>query len=221
MSGEAKAPSTVGPGDFDEQLGRAELSEPESDARRRRVLAMLEVVGLHESPDHRPVLVALRLLGSDEVGQGHEIAREPVRQGDRRAASPQGRERRHATHPGHDVDAHVKGVRMPAAEMYGVAPLQMLEPEGRDGNDPCRQIRHGAAEAGEIASVGEDDEVSVSAKLRRAVENARLPSHEEGADPVRLHRRKDFAYRVPDQAVSPTTNRSATASRSLASARPA
>jgi len=77
LSGEAKAPSTVGPGDFDKQLGRAELSEPESDARRRRVLAMLEVVGLHESPDHRPVLVALPLLGSDEVGQGHEVAREP------------------------------------------------------------------------------------------------------------------------------------------------
>lgn len=221
MSGEAKAPSTVGTGDFDEQLGRAELSEPESDVRRRRVLAMLEVVGLHESPNHRPVLVALGLLGPDEVGQRHEIAREPVGQGDRRAARPQGRERRHATHPGHDVDAHVKGLRMPAAEMHGVAPPQMLEPEGRDGNDPCLQIRKGAAEAGEIASVGEDDEVGVSAKLRRAVEYARLSPHEEGADPVRLHRRKDFAYRVPDQAVSPTTNRSATASRSPASARPA
>ena len=83
MSGEAKAPSTLGTGDFDKQLGRAELSEPESDMRRRRVLAVLEVVGLHESPDHRPVLVALRLLGSDQVGQRHEIEREPVGQGDR------------------------------------------------------------------------------------------------------------------------------------------
>ena len=221
MSGEAKAPSPVGSGDFDQQLGRAELSEPESDVGRRRVLAMLEVVGLHESSDHRPVPVALRLLGSDEVGQRQEIAREPVGQGDCRAASPQGRERRHATHSGHDIDAHVKGVRMPAAEVHGVAPPQMLEPEGRDGDDRCLQIRQGAAEAGEIASVGEDDEVGVSAKLRRAVEHARLSSHEEGADPVRLHRRKDFAYRVPDQAVSPTTHRSATASRSPASARPA
>ena len=127
MSGEAKAPSTLGTGDFHKQLGRAELSEPESDVTRRRVLAMLEVVGLHESSDHRPVLVALRLLGSDQVGQRHEIAREPVGQGDRRAASPQGRERRHATHSGHDVDAHVKGVRMAAAEVHGVAPPQMLE----------------------------------------------------------------------------------------------
>ena len=137
MTGEAKAPGAVGAGDFDEQLGRAELSEPESDVRRRRMLAMLEIVGLHESPDHRPVLVALRLLGLDEVGQRHEIAREPVGQGDGRAASPQGRERRHAAHAGHDVDAHVKGVRMPAAEVHGVAPPQMLEPEGRDGKTPA------------------------------------------------------------------------------------
>ena len=60
----------------------------------------------------------------------------------------------------------------------------------RNGNQyDCRlQIRQGAAGAGEIASVGEDDEVGVSAKLRRAVEHARLSAHEEGADPVRLHR---------------------------------
>ena len=45
MAGQAKAPSAVGAGDFDEQLGRAELSEPESDVRRRRGLAMLEIVG--------------------------------------------------------------------------------------------------------------------------------------------------------------------------------
>ena len=209
----------MGTGDFDEQLGRAELAEPESNVRRRRVLAMLEVVRLHESPDHRPVLVALGLLGSDQVGQRHEIAREPAGQGDRRAASPQRRERRHTTHPGHDVDAHVKGVRMPAAEMHGVAPPQILKPERRNGNDFCLQIRQGAAEPGEIASVGEHDEVGVPAKLRRAVEHARLPSHEEGADPVRPHRRKDFAYRVPDQGVSPTTNRSARVSRSPATAR--
>ena len=51
----------------------------------------------------------------------------------------------------------------------------------------------------EVGGIGEDGEVRVAAKLGRAVEHARLSAHEQGADAMRAHRRKDFAYRVRDQ----------------------
>src|SRR6266568_924117 len=62
--------------------------------------------------------------------------------------------------------------------------------------------------------------LTFSGFLGRAVEHARLSAHEQGADAVRAHRRKDFAYRVRDQVSLRARDRSARASRSPTSVEP-
>lgn len=55
---------------------------------------------------------------------------------------------------------------MPAREMRRVTAPQMFEPE-EGGYDCCPQIFRSAPETGELASVGEEDKIGISAKLRR------------------------------------------------------
>lgn len=71
-----------------------------------------------------------------------------------------------------------------------------------------------------LGGAGQDGEVGVPAKLGRAVQDAGLPSHEQGADPALLDRRKDSAYRVRDQATlrAPGTPARAFRSPSIAAA---
>ena len=63
------------------------------------------------------------------------------------------------------------------------------------------------AQANKVGRIGQNGKIRVAAKFRGAVEHARLPAHEERADAVRLHRRKDFAYRVRDQVHLPVPHR--------------
>src|SRR2546421_12731150 len=69
----------------------------------------------------------------------------------------------------------------------------------QSSNEFSAQLRQRFAQPDEVGSVSEDGEVRVAAKLGCAVEYARLSAHEQGANAVRAHRRKDFAYRVRDQ----------------------
>jgi len=55
----------------------------------------------------------------------------------------------------------------------------------------------------EIPGIHQDHEVRIAAKFRRAVQDARLPAHQEGLHFVLANRRKDFAYRVRDQGNRP------------------
>jgi hypothetical protein len=68
----------------------------------------------------------------------------------------------------------------------------------------CDHIRLQIGESGrkslEVCRACEDGEVGVAAKFGRAVQHASLPAHEQGADVILRDRRKDFAYRVRDQA---------------------
>ena len=56
---------------------------------------------------------------------------------------------------------------------------------------------------GEICRIGEDQEVNVLANLRRAVEHAGLPAHEQRSGPTRAGRRKDMMDRGRDQGCLP------------------
>ena len=49
------------------------VRETRTDLLTGRVFAILEVVYLDESADHRPILVALCLLGSDQIGKRHQV----------------------------------------------------------------------------------------------------------------------------------------------------
>ena len=75
----------------------------------------------------------------------------------------------------------------------------------------------GPAQPRKIGGIGENGEIRVAAKLGRAVKHARLAAHEQGADAVRAHRRKDFAYRVRDQVSLRARDRFARVSRFPAS----
>ena len=110
---------------------------------------------------------------------------------------------------------------MLTAEMNGVTAAEEFQFKWRDGDRFGLQFCERLAQAREIGGVSKDGEIRVAAKLGRAVEHARLSAHEQGADAMRAHRRKDFAYRVRDQASLRARDRSARVSRSPASVRPA
>src|SRR5438132_6966165 len=88
-------------------------------------------------------------------------------------------------------------------------------------NEVGAQLRQRVPQPDKVGGVGENGEVRIAAKLGCAVEYARLSAHEQGANAVRAHRRKDFAYRVRDQVSLPGPGRFATASRFPANVAPA
>ena len=88
---------------------------------------------------------------------------------------------------------------MPAAKMHRVACLQMMQQEGRHGNDFGLKILHRQQKTLAVLRAGKNREVRIAAKLRRAVQYASLAPHQQAADLALAHRRKDFAYRVRDQ----------------------
>jgi hypothetical protein len=102
------------------------------------------------------------------------------------------------------------------SEMDGVAAAEIFDANGGTAMVRLR-IRKRFAQTREVRGVGEDGEVRVAAKLGRAVKHARLSAHEQGADAVRAHRRKDFAYRVRDQVSLRARGRFARVSRFPAS----
>ena len=121
------------------------------------------------------------------------------------------------TDGGHHLHTYPQRFWMVAAKMDGVAAPKIFQFKGGDGDGFGHQIGECFAQPHKIRGVGENGEISVAAKFGRAVEHARLSAHEEGADVVRAHRRKDFAYRVRDQVSLRGRGRFARASRSPAS----
>ena len=110
---------------------------------------------------------------------------------------------------------------MLASKRDGVAAPEIFWFKRRDGDRFGQQIGEGPAQPGDVGGVSQYRKVRVAAKLGRAVKHARLSAHEQGADAMRVHRRKDFAYRVRDQVSLPARDSFAKASRSPASVAPA
>jgi hypothetical protein len=109
-----------------------------------------------------------------------------------------------------------------AFSRVGTSTLQWQEKGQRRNCDGFGlKFRQCFSQPREIRGIGEDGEVRVAAKLGRAEEHARLSAHQQGADAVRAHRRKDFAYRVRDQVSLPARDKSARVSRSPPSVEPA
>src|SRR5205823_14360059 len=75
-------------GDFHEQLRRAEFLQPKADLRWIGFSTFLKIMRLNQSPDHRPVLVALGFLWLHEVGQGEQSAACGAREFDGGASLP-------------------------------------------------------------------------------------------------------------------------------------
>src|SRR5207249_2144797 len=56
-----------GAGEFDERLGSATLEEPPERLAASGTVPVEANIILHQSPEHQPILVALRLLAANEV----------------------------------------------------------------------------------------------------------------------------------------------------------
>ena len=199
-------------------LRRAQLAKPEPHLTGVGRRALREVVRLEQAAQHRPVLVALRLLGLDQVGQRHHLASSAVRQLEGVASGPEPRERVHSPHPGHDVDAHARSVRVLAAKVNGVPPPEVASIERGHRDDLGAEVGEGFSQAREVCRASEDGEIGVAAELGGAVQDAGLSSHQQRAHPPRFDRRKDCAYRVRDQAILRGRGTSSTACRSPGSA---
>src|ERR1700722_1521194 len=106
---------------------------------------------------------------------------------------------------------------MLAAEMDCVSLAKILQGKWRNGDGLGLKFGECLAQSRQVGGVGKDDEIGVAAKLGRAVKHARLSAHEQGADAVRAHRRKDFACRVRDQVSLQVRYKSAKVSRFPAS----
>ena len=120
---------------IDEEPGCPGLPQPETHDLVAGVTLVFRVVSLHETPHHGPVLVSLRLLGTDEILDPHQLDVQPAWQLDRRPTTPQGLEFVHAPKPGHCIDAHPGHVFAMAAEVDGVSPQEVGQLEGRE-RDP-------------------------------------------------------------------------------------
>jgi hypothetical protein len=102
--------------------------------------------------------------------------------------------------PGHHIYPDVGSFGMMAAKMNGMTALEVVEGQWRNRDRLGLKIAQGRLQPRQIAGVGQDQQVGVTAKLRCAVEHARLAAHQQGTDPAAGHRRKDFPYPARDQA---------------------
>jgi hypothetical protein len=198
-------------GEFDEQHRRAQLFQPELRLPRTRIRPVLQVVSFDEPTQHRPVLVALGLLGLHQIGQRQQVVFVAIRRLDGRAPHPQDIEGLHAAHGRHDVDPHACRIRMTTAKVQGMAATQIFHLERRQRDRLGVETSQRRAKALEVAGGRQDGEVGVATKFRRAVEHARLAAHQQALDAMCPHRRKDFAYRARRQACLPAPGTSARA----------
>src|SRR5205807_9604948 len=105
------------------------------------------------------------------------------------------------------------------AEMTSMALEQHLRAKRRHENRFGFQLIQGTTR--KVPIIGGDGDVHVAAELGGAVQNARLTSHEQSADPMFPESRKDFANRARGQGNLPRPGRWPTASAIPRTAAPA
>ena len=176
-------------------------------------LFVLGIVRLDQPCDHRPILVALGFLRGDEVGERQDIDgfRRCLERG---SPVPKRLEIRQPAELCHHVETDARRVGYLAPEVDGVASQQKASLEGRNGNYPRLEIIDRRLQPGEIGGIRHHEDVGVAAKLRPAVQDARLAAHQQRAHAIPPDRRKDFEDRARGQANLPVRGTSATVSTS-------
>jgi hypothetical protein len=109
---------------------------------------------------------------------------------------------------------------MLTAKMNGVAFAKVFQLERRNSDGSGLEFGESFPETSKIGGVGKNCQIGVAAKLGCAVKHAGLTAHEQSANAVPSHRRKDFAYRVRDQANLQGRDRFAIVSRFRSSVAP-
>src|SRR5262249_34123595 len=111
---------------LDQQFRRSQFKKPQLQLLRHRPPAILEVVRFNKSADHRPILVALSLLGSHEIGQRHQLVRTAALRAQRHSSLPKLRKGVDAAHLRHNVYSQSINFRSVTAEVNRVTFAQIL-----------------------------------------------------------------------------------------------
>jgi hypothetical protein len=98
--------------------------------------------------------------------------------------------------------------------MNRVPAFQQRRIETRYRNSRSLELVKSPLEPVEILLFGQNKKINVLANLRRAVEYAGLPSHEQRADAIDSDRRKDLPDRGRDQGYLPWPDNAQKTSRS-------
>ena len=170
--------------DANERFRRSGFAEPKADTGLVRFVTVLVEVRIDEPPDHGPVFVALCLLGLHQVLDAKQFIDDSFGVLNGGSASPERFEIVTAPHLRHHVKSDTGGVTVLATEVDRVPAIQVA-PIGRwNCNAVGLQFIECRREAIQVRFVGDDHNVTVSAKLGRAVEYACLPAHKQVPDLV-------------------------------------
>ena len=164
---------------------------------------MLPMMSRDEQFDHGPVFAPLRLLGLHEIRNAEQVILDAIVVHERRPAVPQRGELRHRPEAGHDVHPEPFRPGCTAPKVNRMSPGQGCRVERRHGDLVCLQLGQSRLETGEVLRVGQHQKIDVLANLRRAVEDAGLPAHEQGPDATPLECRKDLSDRGRGQGCLP------------------
>src|SRR6266404_1584892 len=106
----------------------------------------------------------------------------------------------HTAHLCHHINTQACDFGRLATKMNRMTFAQILQFKSRNRDDISSESRQGRPQSREICWARDKRKIDIPAKLGRAVQHASLPAHQQGANSVLFDRRKDFVYRVRDQA---------------------
>ena len=107
-------------GDSDQDIGRTRFTQPEYDPLVGRFVTKFVVVPVHQTANHRPILVSLRFLRFHQVFDTEQFVDRSALIAQCRSAFPKLVEFVTTPHSCHHIQANVHGIRMLASEMNRV-----------------------------------------------------------------------------------------------------
>ncbi len=164
--------------------------------------------------DDWPILAPLSFFGMNQVRDAEEVIFQIGLIDKRRATFPHRGKVGRGPQPAHDIHPeplHAAGI---ASEVDRMPTIKHRSAEWRHRNSPPLKLLNRSFKANKIVRFGQNQDIDVLANLRRAVEDAGLPAHEQGPDAMSLERRKDLSDRgrgqdcLPGRYIPPGSARS-------------
>src|ERR1017187_351401 len=206
-------------GQLHEALRCSGFRQPKRYPLSRGFAAQRPIMAFNQGINHWPVLLALGFLRLDQVFHGKEFEGLPVLVSDRRPSGPEHFKFRESPQTSHHVHAQSVGPAALTSEMRRVAARQQLRIELWHGDPLGIEFAQRGQEPGEVLLRGQQRQVHIFAKLRRAVQHAGLAAHKQRLYLMVPDRRKDLSDRGRDQGCLPLLSTGRRASRFAGSVR--
>ena|GEM_PF-5478809 len=138
------------------------------------------MVSFDQATNHWPVFVPLCFFGFDQVFYGEQfINNSGAGIANRCPALPKFLKFVTASHFCHYIQSNTFCVWMLASEVDRMSAGKVLGLEFRNCDALSLQFLQGTNEAIHVRFVGQDNDITIAAKLRCAVKHARLPAHKQ------------------------------------------